>query len=385
MDKKFTLNLPLKVILTETGTSHFLNANKKLLRFKLADNTEEYGISLSPFSPQSIQNMILVDYISKIEISMSDFVSVRQEVMDLSKVIVYSVLYKQFDRQVFSEIIKCDCVKKHNRVNPAQIIDERTRISDVQLRLFLARKDAAIQAARKSILDSLWQSIMDNKEFSPEEKNIYLLMTEKFLNRLSLMNWYIIIRFYKAVGFPEMTAVIRRLLAQYMDKSKVAEYISILVMELALSSETANLRQEAKNMYPDVMNIDTLIFDPEARAKIVAEMARKHRQVFLSWKLGGSSTAIGKQGRLQVMLYNRDDEFHEVKELIESKSASDLNRKSLIDFYREIPEGERGTDLGMYYFSYLDEACKKVNVKFESVVNQFPSGNLMVISLNFNF
>lgn len=385
MDKKFTLNLPLKVILTETGTSHFLNANKKLLRFKLADNTEEYGISLSPFSPQSIQNMILVDYISKIEISMSDFVSVRQEVMDLSKVIVYSVLYKQFDRQVFSEIIKCDCVKKHNRVNPAQIIDERTRISDVQLRLFLARKDAAIQAARKSILDSLWQSIMDNKEFSPEEKNIYLLMTEKFLNRLSLMNWYIIIRFYKAVGFPEMTAVIHRLLAKYMDKSKVAEYISILVMELALSSETANLRQEAKNMYPDVMNIDTLIFDPEARAKIVAEMARKHRQVFLSWKLGGSSTAIGKQGRLQVMLYNRDDEFHEVKELIESKSASDLNRKSLIDFYREIPEGERGTDLGMYYFSYLDEACKKVNVKFESVVNQFASGNLMVISLNFNF
>ncbi|MDE7227864.1 MAG: hypothetical protein K2N31_06060 [Treponemataceae bacterium] len=385
MDKKFTLNLPLKVILTETGTSHFLNANKKLLRFKLADNTEEYGISLSPFSPQSIQNMILVDYISKIEISMSDFVSVRQEVMDLSKVIVYSVLYKQFDRQVFSEIIKCDCVKKHNRVNPAQIIDDRTRISDVRLRLFLARKDAAIQAARKSILDSLWQSIMGNKEFSPEEKNIYLLMTEKFLNRLSLMNWYIIIRFYKAVGFPEMTAVIRRLLAKYMDKSKVAEYISILVMELALSSETTNLRREAKNMYPDVVNIDTLIFDPEARAKIVAEMARKHRQVFLSWKLGGSSAAIGKQGRLQVMLFNHDDEFHEMKELIESKSASDLNRKSLIDFYREIPEGERGTDLGMYYFSYLDDACKKVNVKFESVVNQFSSGDLMVISLNFNF
>ena len=385
MDKKFTLNLPLKVILTETGTSHFLNANKKLLRFKLADNTEEYGISLSPFSPQSIQNMILVDYISKIEISMSDFVSVRQEVMDLSKVIVYSVLYKQFDRQVFSEIIKCDCVKKHNRVNPAQIIDERTRISDVQLRLFLARQDAAIQAARKSILDSLWQSIMDNKEFSPEEKNIYLLMTEKFLNRLSLMNWYIIIRFYRAAGFAEMTAVIRRLLAKYKDKSKVAEYISILVMELALSSETTNLRQEAKNMYPDVVNIDTLIFDPEARAKIVAEMSRKHRQVFLSWKLGGSSAAIGKQGRLQVMLYNHDDEFQEVKELIESKSASDLNRKSLIDFYREIPEAERGTDLGMYYFSYLDEACKKVNVKFESVVNQFSSGGLMVISLNFNF
>lgn len=384
-NKKFTLNLPLKVILTESGTSHFINANKKLLRFKLADNTEEYGISLSPFSPQSIQNMILVDYISKIEISMSEFVSVRQEVMDLSKVIVYSVLYKQFDRQVFAEIIKCDCVKKHNRSNPSQIIDERTHIPDNHLRLHLAQKDAAIQASRKGILDSIWKSIMENKEFSPEEKNIYLLMTEKFLNRLSLMNWYIITKFYKAEGFQEMTGVIRHLLAEYMDKSKVAEYISILVMELALSSENTNMRKEAKNMYPDVNELDTLIFDPEVRAKIVAEMTRKHEQVFLSWKLGGGSAAIGKQGRLQVMLYNKDDEFQEMKETIESKSASDLNRKSLIDFYRELPDGDQGTDLGMYYFSYLDDACKKVNVKFESIVNQFSASDLTVISLNFNF
>lgn len=384
-NKKFTLNLPLKVILTESGTSHFINANKKLLRFKLADNTEEYGISLSPFSPQSIQNMILVDYISKIEISMSEFVSVRQEVMDLSKVIVYSVLYKQFDRQVFSKIIQCECVKKHNRSNPSQIIDERTRIADNHLRLHLAQKDAAIQASRKGILDSIWKSIMENKEFSPEEKNIYLLMTEKFLNRLSLMNWYIITKFYKAEGFQEMTNAIRHLLAEYMDKSKVAEYISILVMELALSSENTNMRKEAKNMYPDVNEIDTLIFDPEVRQKIVAEMTRKHEQVFLSWKLGGGSAAIGKQGRLQVMLYNKDDEFQEMKETIESKSASDLNRKSLIDFYRELPDGEQGTDLGMYYFSYLDDACKKVNVKFESIVNQFSASDLTVISLNFNF
>ncbi len=91
-DKKFMLELPLKVILTEDGASNFISHNKKLLRFRLADNVEEYGISMEKFSPQSIQNMILLDYISKIEISMSEFVSSRQEVMDLSKVIVYSLL-----------------------------------------------------------------------------------------------------------------------------------------------------------------------------------------------------------------------------------------------------------------------------------------------------
>lgn len=383
--RKFMLDLPLKVILTEQGASHFISHKKKLLRFRLADNVEEYGISLNHFSPQSVQNMILVDYISKIEISMSEFVSCRQEIMDLSKLIVFSILYKQFDRQIFDSIIKCDCVRRHNRANPAQLIDEKTRMSDKQLRTALATKDNIIQNARKTILDPVWKSIMDNTDYTTEEKNVYLLMTEKFLNRLSLMNWYIITKFYKADGFMEIVSEIRQALAEYMDKSKVAEYISVMVMELALNCENTNMRKEARVMYQGIDNCDTLIYDPDIRAKIVSELTRKHELVFLSWKLGGGSSSIGKQGRLQITLYNKDDEFQEVKENIESKMSADLKKKSLIDFYRQMPEGEEGTDLGLYYLSYLDDACKKVNIKFESLVNQFTSSDLTVITLVFNF
>ena len=226
---------------------------------------------------------------------------------------------------------------------------------------------------------------MDNTDYTTEEKNVYLLMTEKFLNRLSLMNWYIITKFYKADGFMEIVSEIRQALAEYMDKSKVAEYISVMVMELALNCENTNMRKEARVMYQGIDNCDTLIYDPDIRAKIVSELTRKHELVFLSWKLGGGSSSIGKQGRLQITLYNKDDEFQEVKENIESKMSADLKKKSLIDFYRQMPEGEEGTDLGLYYLSYLDDACKKVNIKFESLVNQFSSSDLTVITLVFNF
>ena len=229
-DKKFILELPLKVILTEDGASNFISHNKKLLRFKLADNIEEYGISLNKFSPQSIQSMILVDYISKIEISMSEFVSSRQEVMDLSKVIVFSILYKQFDREVYSALIQCDCVRKHNRANPTHLIDERTEMSERQLRAILSNKENIIQSTRRQILEPVWKAVMGNAEFSSEEKNIYLLMSEKFMNRLGLMNWYIITLFAKNEGANEMYIAIRNILSQYMEKSKVAEYISVMVM-----------------------------------------------------------------------------------------------------------------------------------------------------------
>lgn len=384
-EKKFMLDLPLKVILTEDGASHFISNKKKLLRFKMADNKEEYGISLSHFSPMSIQNMILVDYISKIEISMSEFVSHRQEIMDLSKIIVYSILYKQFDRDIFDELVQCDCVRRHNRTNPGQLIDDQTRMPDRQLRSQLAAKDNIIQQSRQTILEPVWKSIMANKDYSPEEKNMYLLMTEKFLNRLSLMNWFIITKFFKTDGFEQIMSKIRQTLAEYMDKSKIPEYISVMIMELALNSENTNLRKEAKILYKGIDNYETLIYDPEIRAKIVQEMTRKHELVFLSWKIGGGSAAIGKQGSLNITLYNKDDEFQDVKENIESKMSANTHKKSLIDFYRQMPEGEGGTDLGFYYLSYLEDACKKVNVKFESLVNQFTASELTVISLKFDF
>ena len=62
----------------------------------------------------------------------------------------------------------------------------------------------------------------------------------------------------------------------------------------------------------------------------------------------------------------------------------DTSKKTLIDFYRELPEGQEGIDLGLYYLSYLDDACKKV-VKFESLVSQFTASDLTVINLIFNF
>ena len=85
-------------------------------------------------------------------------------------------------------------------------------------------------------------------------------------------------------------------------------------------------------------------------------------------------------------MYSREDEFQEVKESIETKRSADLRKRSLIDFYKELPEGDEGVvDLGLYYLSYLDEECKKINVKFESLVNQYSASDLMVITLVFNF
>jgi len=384
-EKKTILTLPLKIILTQEGSTFFIKQKKKLLKFKLADNVEEYGISLDDFTPATIQRLLLIDYISKIEISKPEFVSSRQETMDLSKLIVYSVLYRQYDSYIFHQILSSDVIKKWNRLNPANIIDEKTHINENFLRTVLKKNEQIIFAAKQEILSPLYTFINKNTSLLPEEKNIQLLLSEKFMNNLRPFTWFIITKFKDADGFDSILRTIRSSLTEYMDKAKIAEYISLMLMELVINAENTNLRKEVKNMYKGSVDPNTVMFDPNIRKKVIAELERKHELVFLSWKLGGGSTSIGTQGKLQVTLYNKDDQSESVRENINDKKNADLKKKSLIDFYKEIPEGEEDTNLGMYYLSYLSEACEKVNVKFESTANQFRDSDLTVINLSFIF
>lgn len=384
-ERKSILSLPLKIVLTQEGSTFFIRQNKKLLKFKLADNVEEYGISLDEFTPQTIQRLLLIDYISKIEISKPEFVTSRQETMDLSKLIVYSMLYRQYDTHIFNQILSSDVIKKWNRLNPANIIDEKTHINENFLRNILKKNEQVIFEAKQQILSPLYSFINKNASLLPEEKNIQLLLSEKFINNLRPFTWFIITKFKDADGFETILKTIRTSLTEYMDKAKIAEYISLMLMELVISAENTNLRKEVKNMYKGTVDPNTVMFDPNIRKKVIAELERKHELVFISWKFGGGSTSIGTQGKLQITLYNKDDQSENFRESINDKKNADLKKKSLIDFYKEIPEGQEDSNLGMYYLSYLSEACEKVNIRFESLANQYRDSDLTVINLSFVF
>ncbi len=383
--KKIMLDLPLKIALSESGATSFIYNKKKLSRLKMVDNTEESGIVLSNFAPSSLQKLILLDYVSKIELSLPEFTTSRQEIIDLAKLIVFSMLYRQFSAQVQKDLLVTDVIKKHNRAHPAQFFDSKTTVAPHTLQAIMKRYASHINDIRRLILDPLNLEIVRNNRYSDEEKNTYLLMIEKFLAKLSPYNWYLIVLFSKRNGFLEMLQVVRNALRDYMGKGTIAEYISLMLIEIASYCENMNMSKEAELMYRGFGESSITLFDPIVRKKIIAELRRKNKHVSVSWKFGGGSSAMGKQGVLQITVYNQDDEFQEVKESIETSKSADLKKKNLIDFYKELPMQKGRTDLGLYYLSYLDDACKQVNIKFDSHVAQFTASELTVINMTFNF
>ena len=383
-EKKTIINLPLKIILTQEGSTFFIKQNKKLLRFRLANNIDEYGISVTEFRPQSIQRLMLIGYISKIEIAKPEFVSSRQELMDISKLIVYSLLYKQYDNYIFHQILASDVIKKWNRLNPANIIDEKTNIRDKYLRSILVKNGKFIDDTRREILAPLYDFINRNESLLPEEKNIQLLLSEKFLMNMRPFIWFILTKFKDAPNFDGIVKTIRSSLTEYMDKAKIGEYIALMLMELVVSAENANIKKEARVMFKGTVDMNTIMYDPNMRKKVIAELERKHELVSLSWKLGGGSTSIGTQGRLQIDIYNMEEHSEAVQHSLNDKKNANLKEKSIVEFYNENPEDGENSELGLYYLSYLSEACEKVNVRFESNASQFGS-DLTVINLSFAF
>lgn len=383
-ERKSVIDLPVKLVLTEEGTSFFIRKGKNLRKFKLADNVEEYGIVLDTFSPASLQRMMLVDYISKVEISKSEFMSTRQEIMDLSKLVLYSMLYRQYDAYIFARVLSSDVIKKWNRLNPSNIIDDRTRINDAFLQGVLKEKEKDILDIKQEILSPLYAYISKNSSLLPEEKNVQLLLSEKFLNNLRPFTWFIIAKFKGSEGYEQLVKDVRSSLSEYMEKSKIAEYASLMIMELTMNAENSNLKREAKSIFKGAVDMNAVLFDPNIRRQVIDSLERKGELVYLSWKIGSRGATVGMQGRLQITLYNKESEYQTVKETFEDRKSADLKKKSLQDFYKQLPEGEANSELGLYYLSYLSEACDKVNVKFESLVNQMPGSDLTVITLALN-
>jgi hypothetical protein len=373
--------LPLKFVFTEEGSSVFMRQNKKLSRLKMGDYTEEYGVTLEKVAPASIQRMLLVDYVSKIEISGVDPVACRGEIIDLSKLVVYGLLYRQYSGVSLTRLLSSETIKKWNRANPFTVIDEKTQFKEGFLQLFLHEHETEIREIRKTLLQPISLSITKNSDLGADEKNTQLLSGEKFLDVLNPVTWFILLKFQGTREYFATLGDIRATLSEYIKKSAIAEYVALLIIELAVNIENLNIRREAKRYYKNV-DINTVMADPKLRLPLINELRKKNSLVTILWKIGGTSSSIGTKGRFQLVLYDSKVGYKEIRDGIEATKSADVNRKNLSDFYNELSRND--SELGLYYLSYVNEACEKVGIKFESIVSQVDPADLTVTTLSFH-
>lgn len=377
--------LPLIITFTDEGVSFFRSHNKKLNKKRLSNNSLAYGMSLEEFSALSIQRMIIADYVSSIEISRTAFTEKRSEIMDISKLIFFSILYRRFTRVMTKRFTGSAFIENWNRSNPKNIFDEDSIFNNSYISNIPELKYETVDQIKHNIINDAITALPGVRELTQEELTKTKQLGRKFLDNLNTFLWYILSVSHDSDDYELLYQDSVIMLRQYLEKSGIAEYLSLMIMEFTINAEISQLKKLSKRLYKDKVDFGRIIHNETIRKELIKFLQNKNEFLTISWKIKGTSASIGTGNRLQVMIYNKDTEYQKLKQEIDNKKSVDVKKKSLIDFYQDESESEFNSDLGMYYLSYMQEACKEQQIYFDSHMDQIADSELNIITLSLMF
>lgn len=374
-----SIELPVKLLFSDSGVDFFIKNKKPMNKFKMPDNSTQYGVSMAQYNDRTVKHMIAIGYLSRIEISRADFSSKRKDILSLTKNNVFGFLVKRFDEIVFDRCMDSELIKNWNRTNHGSILDRKTNINESVLKGILEKNRDVLKSVKERLSIAAHRELEADKSLTEEEKDSQGLLCSEYLNGLRPFTWFILSKFKDGPNYDELIYEISTVLKEFMSRNKISEYLSLMLMELLNSSENRNLQGYLKKTYP-TMSYSDILEDPEARVGLLKEMENRGEYFSLSFKFDKSETKVSAKKRFEVAVFNKETEVMMLKEKVDEQMSKRVRKQSLTEFYRNA--GADASDLGMFYLSYLGEECSKVGIRFESQVKEISGSLQSYISLS---
>lgn len=353
------IEVPIRVVFSDEGVTYFLQKNRRLQRLRLSDTNEEYGFKLADFSAATVQKLLVSGYISKFEVPISDVTERRRGIIDFTKLLTYGMLYQQFDSVTYAMLVNSDMVRHWNRRNARNPIDFQTPVNTRYLESLLKQNAHGVSDVRREIMDPVQERVRLDPRLIDQEKRIRLLTADRYLEHMNPLSWFILSVYQGSQSYNELVPRLRDELIAYLEKASIGEYLALLLLEV-LTNATAHARRD------------------EVEEETGDEM-------YILFKVKKHLNIEHDRGRLHVIVANDKANFDEVQSAIREKSKTRVREKSLSDFYEAEGGGETAIDLGLYYLSFLQEACRDVNIHFQSFVHQMAGSGQTLVNLVLTF
>ena len=383
--KSPVIDLPLKITLTTAGVEWFRRNRRKLRQMRMADSRLEYGITVTTMPYSALRKMINISYIASVELGRSEFSSKRAQIIDLTKLIVHRILFRKFENETLRMVMDSALVKRWNRQNPGRCIDMSTSYSPAQLESLMDGVAQDIPTVSFEIQEPLLRAYAANPALGDEERMLRAYLSDGFILSVSKLLWCVLARSRGQPEYGILLGELRDLLAGFVEKAVISEYLALMIVELLGYTEVSHYEQVAKRLVRGQKNGPFLVTDENIRADVRRRMEADGDLLSLTYQLGSKGASIGTENRLRVIICNQELGYQSIREQLENRIGTDVKERSLLDFYRKIPEQKINTELGLYYLSYLQKACEKQNVRIESTVSQVPRSDLTLINLTLQF
>lgn len=357
------INLNVKLFLTDLGESGFQQSGK-VQRLQDLSGNEQPAVSGERLYAGALKDFIINRRINQIELERVELISKKHEITDLTKLIVFSLLYRQFPRNLLTLLQREGFETGPLTEAEAKVLNE-ARGEDMR-RLKVALLSRIKPFAKDSQLAA-------ERDPSLESKSI-LSIAGKMINMLPLEYYRALLEAADAEPVMEWTV---KLLREYLLRSRVSDYLSSAFLEWIGIAEKINLQKAFKlyrheyvrregKPFPLDSVIDLLQEDRKYRG-VLAGLAEENRiSLRINWKFG-SSRAEGQQDDdadlVRLRLVNEGLIGKWLKQSVEAKINTRTSGKTIGDFY--VPEEDDEiirSGIGLLFTSFLKEACEKMNI-----------------------
>jgi hypothetical protein len=380
-----TLRLPLKLALTEVAVQYFLLRNKRLGKIRLAENTEEHGLEVKAISIRNLQTMLKLGYISLIETAHSDLLSYRSEVFDLTKLLVQALLFLRFDREIMDYALKKESFVHLRRANPSLRSDSPADIKKLLTTLESKKQEQDHQMIRNFLVTTIFKQISLSRDISKEDKEERKQLCLSYLDNLGYPAWTLIALAYTEKKDRIVLLDFAGMLRNFIRKSSVAEYLSLMLIELISYIENLNMLQFINTHYDKRLTFEQLLRSPDLRQRLVAEMEKDEERTYLTWDISYNPQSTVSRHKLTVSIFNREFGYGRVFDEINRKANVNVVEQSLHDFIRGSASPLVDAELGLNYLSYLKDACTDLGIYFVSSVHRLPKSDLAMVNCHLHF
>lgn len=378
------IQLPVHLTLTDDGEYFFNQRHRTAEYMKGHTQVDPGSLVLQAYSAKTLQRLVFAGYISRLEVSRSDFTSKRNEIMDLAKLIAYGVLFKEYSVKLAKVLKEVPVVVQWNRKNPARALNTQTIIRNKNS----AEQNQQFEKVR-AVFSQVIDEIFDLHEkdvgnLSEEERKLLRFKSENFLEQLNPVFWALLAREQGSANFVRTIQAFEELVWSYLAKTNIADYLSLLVLELATLSEKSLMQKAVDTYFKGRVDLDHFLKNRDDRIKVLKTMEAHNEKATISWRIQGRHGTITETNPFQITFFNRSVKADSVRREIEDKKHLETQGKDLSEFYSQLPGGQED-ELGMYYLTYLQEECRRQGTLFDSYVNHIEQHDLSFITLAMRF
>ena len=359
--EQFPISLPMTLVLNTTGLSI------------LKSNTGEKGVSgyelpMSTYKPDVISKLIMNNCLKRIDISLDDVISNRRGIIDLSKLLYFTVLYKQFNRDVAEKTINTKLIKEWNRQHPRQKMDLVGGQSPSWVEKALSAKQEELALFRRNLLISLWKEHYEL--FQDEDQQKKMGFAEMLIREMDSLTKYILMGFRKLDEVKFLQHEVISSIAAYIRRFSLPEYNALVLLEYLQCSERENLitlyrtilRQGGKE------SVDYPINEQIRQALIQKKISPRTR---LSFFFELKNTSRGMVNRIRTIVLSGEKENREINDILFHRDNSRLGRLKVKDYLEQDGRCDENynPEILFYYLSNLEDACRETGCSFSSFVN----------------